>query len=61
MPAGEFIMGDDKHDDNEKPAHRVTLDAFYIGKYPVTNADYARFMADRGRGFDMPQARRTIR
>ncbi len=53
VPAGEFVMGDDKGY-NEKPAHRVALDAFYIGKYPVTNAEYARFMADRGRGFDMP-------
>jgi len=61
VPADEFIMGDDKGDDDEKPAHRVTLDAFYIGRYPVTNADYARFMADRGRdrgrGFDMPQGK----
>ena len=45
VPAGEFIMGDDKGDADEKPAHRVTLDAFYIGKYPVTNAEYARFIA----------------
>jgi hypothetical protein len=53
VPAGEFIMGDDKGDSDEKPAHKVYVDAFYIGKYPVTNAEYARFMADRGRGFDM--------
>jgi formylglycine-generating enzyme required for sulfatase activity len=38
VPAGEFVMGD------EKPAHKVHLDAFYIGKYPVTNAEYARFV-----------------
>jgi len=54
VPAGEFIMGDDHGDPDEKPAHRVYLNAFYIGKYPVTNAEYERFMADRGRGFDMP-------
>ena len=54
VPAGEFIMGDDKGSADEKPAHRVTLDAFYIGKYPVTNTEYQRFMADRGRGFEMP-------
>ncbi|MCX6029942.1 MAG: SUMF1/EgtB/PvdO family nonheme iron enzyme [Chloroflexi bacterium] len=48
VPAGEFIMGEDKE------AHRVTLDAFYIGKYPITNTEYQRFMADRGRGFAMP-------
>ena len=54
VPAGEFIMGDDKGSSGEKPAHKVTLDAFYIDKYPVTNTEYQRFMADRGRGFDMP-------
>jgi formylglycine-generating enzyme required for sulfatase activity len=48
VPAGEFIMGEDKE------AHRVILDAFYIGKYPITNTEYQRFMADRGRGFEMP-------
>ena len=58
VPAGEFIMGDDKSGTkDEKPAHKVTLDAFYIGKYPVTNAEYARYMADQGRGFDMPQGK----
>jgi hypothetical protein len=54
VPAGEFIMGDDTGDDDEKSAHQVYLDAYYIGKYPVTNAEYARFLADRGRGFEMP-------
>lgn len=54
VPAGEFIMGDDTGLDNEKLVHPVYLDAFYIGKYPVTNAEYARFRADGGRGFDMP-------
>lgn len=48
VPAGEFIMGEDKK------AHRLTPDAFYIGKYPVTNTEYQRFIADRGRGFEMP-------
>jgi hypothetical protein len=48
VPVGEFIMGDDKE------AHPVTVAAFYIGKYPVTNTEYQRFMADRGRGFEMP-------
>lgn len=47
-------MGDDGREIEEKKAHRVRLDAFYIGKYPVTNAEYARFMADRGRGFETP-------
>ena len=55
VPAGEFIMGtsDTEIDEfnrkygwgkdwfqAEKPQRRVYLDAFYIGKYEVTNAEY---------------------
>jgi len=36
IPAGEFLMGEDK-----KP---VSVEAFYIDRYPVTNAEYKRFM-----------------
>jgi iron(II)-dependent oxidoreductase len=55
VPAGEFIMGDDDGDRaNEKPAHKVYLDAYYVGKYPITNADYGRYRADVGRHFDLP-------
>ncbi|MBN1659779.1 MAG: SUMF1/EgtB/PvdO family nonheme iron enzyme [Anaerolineae bacterium] len=56
VPAGEFVLGDDGQDihDNKVPAHKVTLDAFYIGRYPVTNADYGRYMDDRERAFDVP-------
>jgi sulfatase modifying factor 1 len=49
IPAGEFVMGDDKHDDDEKPTHKVTLPAFYIDKYEVTNAQYKQFCdAEKG-------------
>ncbi|MFZ2852543.1 MAG: SUMF1/EgtB/PvdO family nonheme iron enzyme [Rhodocyclaceae bacterium] len=44
IEAGEFIMGDDT-DDDAGPAHCVRLPAFSIGKYPVTNAQYRRFVA----------------
>ncbi|TEU19250.1 MAG: hypothetical protein E3J21_04305 [Anaerolineales bacterium] len=54
VPAGEFVMGDDQGDRDEKPAHKVYLDAFYIGQYPVTNAEYKRYMDDIGRAFDIP-------
>uniref|UniRef100_UPI004056864C formylglycine-generating enzyme family protein n=1 Tax=Candidatus Electronema sp. TaxID=2698783 RepID=UPI004056864C len=37
VEGGEFMMGDDNGEyDDEKPAHRVRLDDFYIGKHPVT-------------------------
>ena len=59
VPAGVFVMGDDGKDWNGKPVpkHEVPVDAFYIGKYPVTNAEYARFMADQGRPFEIPSGK----
>ncbi len=46
IPAGDFQMGSDEHDapEDEKPAHTVYVDAFYIDKYPVTNAQYKEFV-----------------
>lgn len=44
IPAGEFLMGDDNHEADEKPRHTVNLpSAYYIDKYEVTNADYKKF------------------
>ncbi len=48
IPAGEFQMGSVDGDDDEKPTHRVYLDAFYIDVCEVTNEDYKRFMDDTG-------------
>jgi len=41
VPAGEFIMGSDAGQDNEKPVHAVYLDAYWIDQTEVTNAMYA--------------------
>jgi len=38
--AGNFIMGSNNGDSDEKPVHTVYLDDFYIDKYEVTNAFY---------------------
>lgn len=43
IPAGDFIMGSDKGRENQRPAHTVYVDAFYIDRYPVTNEEYKRF------------------
>lgn len=48
VPAGSFMMGcEDGRDkdcgEREKPAHRVTLDAYYLGKYEVMVEEYLRF------------------
>ncbi|MGD2146755.1 MAG: SUMF1/EgtB/PvdO family nonheme iron enzyme [Anaerolineae bacterium] len=45
LPAGEFEMGSTE-DFTEQPVHTVALDAFWIDKYEVTNAQYARCVAD---------------
>jgi formylglycine-generating enzyme required for sulfatase activity len=46
IPAGEFDMGAAQSEyDNERPVHRVRLSKpFRVGKYPVTNAEYERFL-----------------
>ena len=51
IPAGAFIMGTDldRADEQDKPSHQVTLPAFYLDKFLVTNAQYARFVASTQR------------
>jgi formylglycine-generating enzyme required for sulfatase activity len=48
VPAGEFKMGSDTGNADEKPVHQVYLDAFWIDQTEVTNAMYARCVADGG-------------
>ncbi|MBM4064411.1 MAG: tetratricopeptide repeat protein [Planctomycetes bacterium] len=46
VPAGKFIMGTvaDEFIPEEMPQHEVYLDAYYIDKYEVTNAQYWEFL-----------------
>lgn len=55
VPAGPFKMGDNFGDgeSRERPVHLVDLDAFYIAKFEVTNADWKKFQADPG--YDDPK------
>ncbi len=56
VPGGPFTMGTSTEPwalDNERPAHLVEVDPFYIGTTPVTNAAYAEFIADGG--YDEPR------
>jgi formylglycine-generating enzyme len=48
IPAGWFRMGSETGQDNERPVHRVWIDAFQLAAHQVTNADYARFLAAVG-------------
>ena len=44
IPAGEFLRGSNVYRENEKPERKIYLDEFMIGKYPVTNQEYRRFV-----------------
>lgn len=59
IPAGSFLMGaqaadpkkpnyDEDADPDESPVHEVFLTEFRISKYPVTVAEYHRFMQEGG-------------
>jgi formylglycine-generating enzyme required for sulfatase activity len=40
IPAGTFLMGSDAGEPNERPEHEVTLDAFLLDLFEVSNEDY---------------------
>ena len=46
VPAGEFTMGSENGDNDERPAHTVYLDTFWIDQTEVTNAMYAMCVSD---------------
>ncbi|MBC8123555.1 MAG: ergothioneine biosynthesis protein EgtB, partial [Gemmatimonadaceae bacterium] len=50
VEAGNFEQGSDSVDalDNERPAHRVHLEPYWIDLYPVTRAQYRAFMSAGG-------------
>ena len=51
IPAGEFQMGSNENS-VEKPVHSVYVDAFYMDKYEVTNAEYAEFLNAKSKHAD---------
>ncbi|QEI40176.1 Serine/threonine-protein kinase pkn1 [Dolichospermum sp. UHCC 0315A] len=48
IPGGTFMMGSPENEagrsDNESPQHQVTVPSFFMGKYPVTQAQYQAIM-----------------
>ncbi|CAD5108425.1 formylglycine-generating enzyme family protein [Zestomonas carbonaria] len=48
IAGGTFLMGSDNHYPEEAPAHRVTVDGFWIDRTPVTNREFARFVRETG-------------
>ena len=53
IPSQSFLMGSDDGRPDERPVHRVWVDAFEIGICQVTNGDYATFA--NATGYPLPQ------
>src|ERR1700733_3550663 len=49
IPEGWFLMGSEGGQDNERPVHRVWVDAFELGATQVSRAEYSKFLAATGR------------
>jgi len=48
LPGGTFAMGSEAFYPEEAPVRKVSLDPFWIDETPVTNAEFARFVAQTG-------------
>ena len=48
VPGGTFRMGSDKHYPEEAPAHRVSVDGFWMDRPPVTNRQFREFVQATG-------------
>jgi sulfatase modifying factor 1 len=45
IPEGWFLMGSDTGQENERPVHRVWVEAFEMAECQLTNAEYGKFLA----------------
>ena len=48
VPGGEFSMGSDDFYPEERPAHRVAVDGFWMDEHPVTAGAFRRFVRASG-------------
>jgi formylglycine-generating enzyme required for sulfatase activity len=44
IPGGAFLMGSDVHYPEEAPAHKVSVNGFWMDIHAVTNAEFKRFV-----------------
>lgn len=49
VEGGTFMMGDKNGDEDERPAHEVKIDDFYIGKFEITVHQFELFCSATGR------------
>jgi formylglycine-generating enzyme required for sulfatase activity len=45
---GTYLMGSDKHYPEVRPAHRVSVDGFWIDRIPVTDERFSKFVEATG-------------
>jgi formylglycine-generating enzyme required for sulfatase activity len=48
ISGGTFLMGSNDHYPEEAPAHRVTVNGFWMDRFAVTNAEFRRFVDATG-------------
>ncbi|HHH42616.1 MAG TPA: hypothetical protein ENK49_00615 [Gammaproteobacteria bacterium] len=65
IPEGPFLMGSDKERDSgafseEEPQHELTLPTYYIGRYPVTVAQFRAFVEATGYKPENPNCLRAV-
>ena len=65
VAGGAFWMGSDrardaKAEDDELPQHEVELPGYWMGKYPVTVAQFRAFVVESGRTLQDPDALRGV-
>jgi formylglycine-generating enzyme required for sulfatase activity len=48
IDGGAFVMGSERFYPEERPRRKVIVDTFWIDATPVTNRDFARFVAETG-------------
>ena len=48
IPGGSFLMGSNEFYREERPAHQETVQGLWIDSYPVTNAEFRKFVGATG-------------
>ena len=56
VPKGPFLLGSTEEDkgayEDEQPQHELDLPAYWISRYPITNAQYTQFVEAGGYGVE---------
>ncbi|MDJ0702662.1 MAG: SUMF1/EgtB/PvdO family nonheme iron enzyme [Leptolyngbyaceae cyanobacterium MO_188.B28] len=62
IPGGTFLMGspEGEGEDNERPQHEVTVPSFWMGRVPVTQAQYQAVMQHNPSNFRVDGSNRPV-